>query len=403
MNSLDENYNQAIEMLKKGRSKEEVLLKFAEAKNELAPLLEISAALLSVPKNIVPTPLMRRKYAEAKVKTIWLAWLHVSKFAAVSASAMLLVSAFSVTAYEASKSTPGNLLFALKQGEENLRLVLASSQNQKASLQVAIAQQRLDEAKQVFSDPGSNQQEQSAALAALSNQTASAIAQVNTVAAADPKSDINHPLLNSLENITSQQKTLLSQIKPDSQIKLAASSALAALNSNTAKISQIKQSIAIASSNQEALAKLSADPNSIAAFGEISRATGSQITVEQITFNVTSQTVINDGLGNTLAFSDLRDGEKASVVGEKNNSLLLAQQIFVTGSASTSTASGTPEVKSAITQIANTATSTSASSTVQGAKITSGNTPSNSTSTAPDPNIDSVKTIFEDPSPQSAN
>ena len=69
---------------------------------------------------------------------------------------MLLISALSVTVYQASNSIPGNALFALKKGGENLQLILASSQTQKASLQVAIAQQRLSDAQQIFNDPASN-------------------------------------------------------------------------------------------------------------------------------------------------------------------------------------------------------------------------------------------------------
>src|ERR1035437_7813344 len=106
MNNLDEIYNQALEMLKKGSSKQDVLLKFSQYQNELAPLLDISSILLSVPKNIVPTPLMRRKYAAVPAKSFWLAWLHISKFASVSVALMMLISAFSVTAYQVSKSTP---------------------------------------------------------------------------------------------------------------------------------------------------------------------------------------------------------------------------------------------------------------------------------------------------------
>jgi len=404
MNNLDEIYNQALDMLKKGHSKEEVLVKFAQFKNELSPLLDISFQLLTLPKNIVPTPLMRRKYAAAPAKRLWLAWLHVSKFASVSAGLMLLVSVLSVTAYQASKSVPGNALFALKKGEENFRLVLASNQNKKASLQIAIAQQRLNDAQQIFNDPASNADQKTAALNELSAQTASAVAEVNTVAATDPKSDASHPLLNSLDSITQQQKNLLTAIKPDSQIKNAANSALLALGSDTAKLSAIKQTIAVASNDQEALAKLNSDPNSVAAFGEISQASVTQITVEQITFIITSETAIQDSSGKKLLPSDLSNGNKASVVGEKNNNRLLAQQIFITN-ASTDAA--------VAAQTSNSAASTSASSTVSAVntKKPAGQNSTtvqpaegSSTSTAANPNTDSgsfiLHQIFDTPASQ---
>src|SRR5689334_20954252 len=114
MTEFDKIFSQALDMLKKGHSKEEVLVKFASYREELAPLLDISSSLLSMPRNIVPTPLMQRKYAAVPVKNFWFAWLHVSKFAGVSMSVMFLVSALAVTGYQASKASPGQPLFAVK-------------------------------------------------------------------------------------------------------------------------------------------------------------------------------------------------------------------------------------------------------------------------------------------------
>src|SRR5579859_6710432 len=108
MDNLDNIFNQALDMLKKGRSQQEVLIKFPEHKSGLAPLLEISQSLLSVEKNIVPTPLMQRKYAAIPVKHFWLAWFHISKFAGISVSLALLLSMLGLTGYAASNSTPGN-------------------------------------------------------------------------------------------------------------------------------------------------------------------------------------------------------------------------------------------------------------------------------------------------------
>jgi hypothetical protein len=407
MNNIDEIYNQALEMLKKGHSKEEVLVKFAKFKNELAPLLDISSVFLSMPKNIVPTPLMQRKYAAAPAKRLWLAWLHVSKFAGASAALMLLVSALSVTAYQTLKSTPGNTLFPLKKQAENLQLILASSQTQKATLQVAIAQERLSDAQQIFSDPTSNTAQKTAAINELSAQTASAVAEVNTVAVADPKSVDSPPLLSSLDSITKQQQTLLSAIKPDSQIKTAQNSALAALGSDTAKISAIKQTIAVATDDQEALAKLSSDPNSVAAFGLISKATSTQVTVEQITFNITPQTTIHDEAGNSLLPTNLQNGDKASVVGEKNNSQLFAQQIFVTSVAVATTATSSVVTQSSETLASATASSTLATNSIKKSSTQNSTSTqieqSNSASTNADSGTVTGSFIIETPAPQAAN
>src|SRR6266404_2250444 len=151
MNNLDEIYNQALELLKKGFSKQEVLSKFPQHQEQLAPLLNLSGRLFAMPKSVIPTPLMQRKYAMQPARKLWLTWLHVSKFAGVSMAVMLLISAVTVAGYQAAISTPGKSLFAIKKSAEQLQLILATNQDDKAKLQVDIAQKRLEDAQQVLS------------------------------------------------------------------------------------------------------------------------------------------------------------------------------------------------------------------------------------------------------------
>ena len=274
---------------------------------------------------------MQRKYALAPAQNIWMAWLHISKFAGVSMSVMLLVSALTATGYEAYKSGPGQVLFPVKKVAEQTQVLLAYNQNDKAAIQVAIAQQRLSEAKAIFSDPNSNPQQQQAALSELTSQTSAAVAVVSNVAQSNPKATQSPPLLSSLENINSQQRNLLEQIKPNTQIAAAAGTALQSLNTDSATINQIKQTVAIAGKDQ-ALAQLSANPNSVAVLGDISQVSSSQITVEKTTFTVNSQTTITDSDGNTIKLSDLKPKTKVNIVGLQNQSTLLAEQILLTSS-----------------------------------------------------------------------
>jgi len=328
MNNLDNIYNEALDMLKKGHSKEEVLLKFASVADELAPLLEISSSLLSMPRNIVPTPLMQRRYAVATVKNFWLTWLHISKFAGVSVSVLLLVSAVSVMGYQASKASPGQTLFAVRKQAEKLKLILATNQDAKADLQIKIAQSRLDQAQAIFNDPNSNLDEKKAALSELSFQTTSAIAQVSTVTKIDPTSEKSPPLLSVLDSITKKQQTLLETIKPDRQINTDTDSAIQALNANTVAISQIKQSV-VAATNSQILASLSSQPNAVIVYGQITQVSKDQLTVEKLVFFFGGQTIIKDADGNNLSIESLHIGLKANVVGVKNQNSLLAQQILV--------------------------------------------------------------------------
>ncbi|MFI5205993.1 MAG: DUF5667 domain-containing protein, partial [Candidatus Paceibacterales bacterium] len=163
MNNLETAYNKAMAMVQKGRSKQEALLEFPEFANELAPLLDISLNLLMLPKIEAPRPAMQRKYALAPSKGFWLTWIHISKFAGVSMSLMLLVSALTVTGYAALKSGPGKPLFQVKKLAEQSQMLLAFNQNQQASIQLQITQSRLNDAREIFSTPASTSQQKTAA------------------------------------------------------------------------------------------------------------------------------------------------------------------------------------------------------------------------------------------------
>jgi len=381
MDNNTEKLNNALEELKQNPN-----FSLESDKTEISPLLEIAASLFALPKNPIPTPLMNHRYASAKAKNFWFACTHISRLAAASTAVMLLVSAFTVTGYASYKSGPGQTLFVVKKSAEKLQLVLAYNQDQKANLQVEITKKRLDEARIIFQNPTSNIEQEKAALTELTDQTRNAIEVVNTVTANNPKADNNHPLLSSLESITKEQQTLLKEIKPNSEINEAAGTALVALNENSAKISEIKQSIAIAS-NDQTLAKLSSDPNSVTVLGEISEISKEKITVEDTAFKLDSQTVIKNTEGVVLTPEALKLKLKINISGSKNKDSLFAKYILITDQ----TAS-LPEVKSASTENSETdetkpLASTTASSTI-------GKQPVNN------PNQAQGLYIFEDPSPQ---
>ena len=384
--SLENIYSEALEMLEKGHSKEEVLLEFTDYKTELEPLLDISASLLLMPKNAAPEPAMRRKYIAAPAKRVWLAWVHVSKFAGVSMSLMLLISAFTVAGYSALQS-----LFAVKKSAEQLQLLLASSQDKKADLQIAIAQKRLDEAQAIFSDPNSGADQKNAALNELASQTTTAVAQVDSAAKSDPQAATNNPLLSSLDNITKQQQALLSDIKPqDSTVTDAAQSALKELDKNTEKISEIKQSVAVADSGQ-ALASLTSDPNAVGVMGTISQLGKNQITVEKTAFTVNDQTVIKNSAGDTAAFSSLSLKMKVNISGTQGQKDILATQIIIL----------TDDDSSGLVQGAATTTTTTAVSLKKpDTKDDSSGTTTTPTTPIIDPNAATGSFILEDPAPQ---
>lgn len=379
MDNSAEKLNTALEQLRQNPN-----FNLGIGQAELSSLLKLSASLLVLPKNPVPTPLMNHRYAATKAKSFWFAWEHISRLAAASTAAMLLLSAFAVTGYAAYHSAPGQTLFAVKKSAEKLQMVLAYNQNQKASLQIEITQKRLNEARLILQNPSSNIEQEKAALTELTAQTSTAIEVINTVTANNPKGDNNHPLLSSMETITKQQQTLLKEIKPSGEINEAAGTALVALNKNSAKISEIKQSIAIAS-NDQTLAKLNSDPDSVAVLGKISAITKTNITVEKTAFAINSQTVIKNAEGKIITPESLKPETKVSVSGKKDGETLVAKDILVINELGTE-----PEVKSASTtpDIKPFASTTSTSAISEPAKPTT------------NPNQAQGSYIFEDPNPQ---
>ncbi len=413
MNSIEEIYDQAIELMRKGHSQQDVLVKFADYKNELEPLLDLSHSLLSIPKNIVPTPMVNRKYALAKTKSFWLNWVPMSRLAAASLSLILVFSAFAATGYAAAGSLPGQALFAVKKIGEQVQLAFAGSAQNRANLQIAIAQSRLSDAQEVFSNPQSPADEKNAALNELTSQTSSAVAVVGSVAQNNPQSQSNPPLLNSLENITKQQQSLLTQIKPDSQIQAATNNALKTLGQNSEQLSQIKESVAVADSDQT-LTNLNSTSTAVAVLGQISQVSADQITVEKTTFQLDSQTTITDTNGDNLQIKDLSSGDQANVVGTQQKNAILAEQILVTSqiasSSASTTAGSTLVLTGSVPGTSLTGASSTATSTYPDVKKpdkTDAAQPvdkNGTSSTSPvlnfDPNSDSGSFILESPSPQ---
>src|SRR5438105_2627718 len=125
MNNIENIFNEALEMLAKGSSVEEVLGQWPEYREQLLPLLTTALPLYELPKNAVPEPVMQKKFMLESVKKLWFAWLPFSKVAATSLSLILIITALAGTGYAALKAVPGEALFSLKKSVEHLQLKLA--------------------------------------------------------------------------------------------------------------------------------------------------------------------------------------------------------------------------------------------------------------------------------------
>lgn len=375
--NLAEIYDQALSMLKKGASEQQVLAKFSDSANELSPLLKTTSQFLAVPKNIVPTPLMQRKYIKETPK----AFYHLSRFATFTLVVSFIVSGVVATGFAANQSSPGEALFAVKKTTEKLPLVFAISQDARASLEVHLTEKRFLEAQMILNDPSKNEEQKTAVLNELASQTSVAVLEVSQATKDNPNSESNQPLLSSLDKISKQQQELIKQIEPDSPITVAASKALETLNETPAQISEIKNTVAVADSDQ-ALAVLGSKPDSVVVLGQITKIEDKQITVEKTVFTLTSETTIQNLRGASFSRSDLSKNLRVSVSGTKDkNNVLTATSIVITQ---------TGVVESETT------TNTSSTPIIEPTRTPEAETPPTQT----DANNASASYILEDPAPQ---
>ena len=239
-------FNQALSKLSSGFSAEEAVFEYSETKEKLLPLLKISADLLNLPKNPVPQPAMQKKFmlVPAKSKARF-GWFSFPLLAGIGST--LVVLCLIGTGYAALQSLPGENLFKVKKSAENLQLKFASSPQAKITLQVEIAQKRLNEAEAVLNNPGSNKEQQQAVIKELISSTSKTIAAVDNIAKSNPASE-NKPLVNSLENINNKQQELLKEIKTDDA--LANSEGAGSAEENASKLAEIKKYFAVADSEQ---------------------------------------------------------------------------------------------------------------------------------------------------------
>jgi len=390
---IEQIYDQALQELEQGRSKADVLSKYPASTEELERLLNLSLALSAMPKKEIPQPAMQRKYILAPARRVWLQWAAFSRFAAVSTSVLLLAALVGGTGYAAKNSVPGEALFAVKKATEHLQLQLTTNPESKLSLQLEIAQSRLADAQTAINNTQTDPQKQTAALNELAQETkntADAISQTSGNKTANLSPAQNQPLIASLENITTKQQTLLNNIVAQPKAGVDPS-VLSAAKDNITKVAAIQKSLEIAV-NEQALASLPSNPNAITATGTIASLTNNSVTVGTSTYALSDQTIVKDAANTSIKPSDLLPQDQIKITGDKTDKGLLARQITVLATASTTSGS----VKGAVT-LQPAATSTKLSAKIKDSGQASS---SDSYEALPDPNIATGGFIIENPAPQ---
>ena len=320
--------DQTLSALKNGSSIEEAISRWPAHRDELLSLLQIVDEISGLPKTTVPQPLMKRKYEMPLHKSgFWNSLLHISRFATVSMAIFMFISGLSGAAYAAWFSLPGQTLFPLKKTAEQIQLRFATSDVEKATIQMNIAQKRLEEAERIFSN-SDDLKLQSAALNELSSQTQATAEAVKTAAVSSAITKQDHPIVKSLENISQKQQTFISQITPDKMAQAEASA-----NNTNKEVKEIKQIIQLVAATNDAgtLAQLNSDPSEVIISGTVTKILKTGIIVENTQFTYSETTSFQDISNNKLNSEDLKNGDKVTILGSKDSSLekLMAKKIVL--------------------------------------------------------------------------
>ncbi len=305
--SIEDILDKALKELRRGQTADEVLSAFPEYAAELQPLLKIAAMGLSIPRNIVPTPMRRHRFAERQYQSWWLNTVSLLKFGVVPLTLVFVLLGGKTLASKTEQSRPSDTLFTLKRASEQLQLKFTRDANQQAAFQVQLTQRRIDEVKQA-----SSPEQEAAALAELKDQSQKTFATVPQVAAAAALASKDSTLLDSLLAINKEQQEVLTAVQDDTALKTAVENGqtLAAI---------------VATVQEQTLADFE---NKISMTGDAAIAADkTTVTIDKTVFTITEDTLITGPDGQDLDPAKLPAKAKANVVGVKTDTGVTAKII----------------------------------------------------------------------------
>ncbi len=387
---VEDAFDQALEQVRHGVPLATILAHSpASYRAELAGLLEVAASGLLIAKNEPPRALRRYRFAETsrpqRVLASIFPWLKIGAVPAGVLAALVI----SVSAVNAK---PGMVLFPVKQQFEQIPARLTQNQDKKASIQLKIAQKRLNDAVAVINSPSSNSAEQTAALSELNEQTQTALVAVKEVATAMAisKGD-NSSLLNSMTQIADAQAELATKVKEQPSPSPEADSVLATSKESKNAVAEIKRLTSAV--NDQELANL--DHNAVFVIGLINLKNTGGITVENNSFVIDQNTVIKNEDDKPIGIAELNLNTKVSIIGNKNSrDQLVASKITVLAEPETA---ADPEVKGDTDAEPDAAANQTVAPTAPSAQPTPDESPDKSISSEPDPNTAVGGVIFEAP------
>lgn len=221
---FEEILDNCIKELREGKPADDCLRGFPEFADELRPLLELSQRLSAVPRAEPSARFLRstkeRVLNQATHQVILLSKPPAVKQAAPTvispkgslfqlrsmrllAAALVAFLMFSGAIVASANTLPGDLLYPVKRGVEEVRIVLARDAGSKAGLYLDLAERRLEEAIRVL-----ERKEMSVANGLLEDVTANLQLSMEN----STRLKKREALLNKIITLTERQQTVLAKV-----------------------------------------------------------------------------------------------------------------------------------------------------------------------------------------------
>ena len=289
----------------------------AHFQKRLSDLLPLIQEIRSLPLREVPTANHRHLFihhTKEQVSRFTTIMRTLSTGYAISTAVVILLIVGVSTA--AAQSLPGSPLFALKKTFQNAQIsVVARTPESRAQLELTLADQRLAEAQQVFSDNSSDSSDKAQAVQELNNQTQVALNQIQQVAST-PSVAKDPNIIQNLESLAKTQAGLQAQVDPS-----AAQSSEQQSQKTIADIQSI-----VAAANGQSAAQIAASQK-IQTTGIITAVSDTSITIDKNVFTLNSSTqyfAINE---TSADLNDFQIGDTVSVIGTVQGETNLATVI----------------------------------------------------------------------------
>lgn len=318
---VDKILDEAIKRMQKGENVSAIVSDYPEHMREsLYNLLSVAKQACDLPKAIYPSPIKRRLYLDVPQQSISIFRFFYFIRRAYPVALVLFLTTITGTVSAAMQSLPGDRLFPIKKAFQSAEIKLAQTPERKATLELNLAEQRLEEVQTVIAR-SDDTEVQVQALKELSKQTGVALEKIKSIAASDVVAN-NPELVSKAVEITEKQKKLLAVANPEA-VEVASEKAIDHRNT----IASIKQIIATA---QEAVAASLTPTNTISITSTINGIKSKSVLVEKNTFEVNEKdTIIQDNEGKKLTLADLGLNDTVNIEGEIKDKSTVAKKIIL--------------------------------------------------------------------------